>query len=66
LKVPHQGASTSDLAWLRAVGATTAIVSVGPNTFGHPSADVIATLEGGGAEVLRTDQKGDVIIPLGL
>lgn len=65
LKVPHQGAATSDLAWLQSVQATTAIISVGPNTFGHPSADVVAALEGAGAKVLRTDRSGDVVIPLG-
>jgi competence protein ComEC len=64
LKVPHQGAATSDLGWLQAVQATTAVVSVGPNTFGHPSADVVAALVETGAQVLRTDQEGDVIIPL--
>lgn len=64
LKVPHQGAATSDLGWLQAVRATTAIVSVGPNSFGHPSADVIAALAGTGAQVLRTDEEGDIIIRL--
>ncbi len=65
LKVPHQGAATSDLAWLQSVGAATAVISVGPNSFGHPSADVVAALEGVGTEVLRTDRDGDVVIPLG-
>ena len=62
LKVPHQGAATSDLSWLQAVGATTAVISVGQNSFGHPSLDVIAALVAGGAEVLRTDEHGDVTI----
>ena len=64
LKVPHQGAATSDLGWLQAVQATTAIVSVGSNSFGHPSADVIAALAGAGMQVLRTDEEGDIIIRL--
>jgi competence protein ComEC len=64
LKVPHQGAATSDLGWLRSVQATTAVVSVGPNTFGHPSPGVVEALEDAGAIVLRTDQDGDVVIPL--
>jgi competence protein ComEC len=64
LKVPHQGAATSDLEWLRAVQATNAIVSVGPNTFGHPSADVVTVLTDAGAQVLRTDEEGDIIIRL--
>ena len=65
LKVPHQGGATSDLDWLQAVGADLAIVSVGPNDFGHPSDDVIAALEKSGARVVRTDMDGDVVVPLG-
>ena len=64
LKVPHQGAATSDLEWLLASRAEIAVISVGPNTFGHPSEDVVATLEGAGIDVLRTDRDGDVILPL--
>lgn len=65
LKVPHQGAATSDLGWLQSVGAGTAVVSVGPNSFGHPAAEVVAALENAGARVLQTDEEGDVIVPLG-
>ena len=65
LKVPHQGAATSDLEWLRGVGADLAIISVGPNDFGHPSEAVIAALEQSGAIVVRTDVAGDVLVPLG-
>ena len=65
LKVPHQGAATSDPGWLRGVGAELAVVSVGPNEFGHPSDWVIAGLEESGATVVRTDVAGDVVVPLG-
>jgi competence protein ComEC len=65
LKVPHQGAATSDPGWLRGVGADLAIISVGPNDFGHPSQEVIAALEESGAIVVRTDVAGDVPVPLG-
>jgi competence protein ComEC len=65
LKVPHQGAATSDPGWLRGVGAELAVVSVGPNDFGHPSDWVIASLEESGATVVRTDVAGDVVVPLG-
>ena len=64
LKVPHQGAGTSDPAWLEAVGADLAVISVGPNEFGHPVAWVIETLEESGAVVVRTDEVGDVPVPL--
>jgi competence protein ComEC len=65
LKVPHQGAATSDPEWLRNVDADLAVISVGPNDFGHPSASVITTLEESGATVVRTDVDGDVVVPLG-
>jgi competence protein ComEC len=65
LKVPHQGAATSVATWLKGVGATTAIISVGPNQFGHPAQWVIELLEHSGASVARTDIDGDVIVDLG-
>lgn len=64
LKVPHQGAATSDPEWLRSVGAELAIISVGPNQFGHPADWVIDVLEMSGATVMRTDRDGDVTIDL--
>jgi competence protein ComEC len=64
LKVPHQGAATSDLDWLAAHAGSIAIISVGPNSFGHPSPDAVAALRSGGATVLRTDEDGDITISL--
>jgi competence protein ComEC len=65
LKVPHHGGGTSEQGWLEAVGADLAVISVGPNDFGHPVPWVIHTLESSGAEVIRTDESGDVAVPLG-
>lgn len=65
LKVPHQGAATSDRGWLASVGADLAVISVGPNQFGHPAPWVIDVLEESGAEVERTDMAGDVVVDLG-
>jgi len=65
LKVPHQGAATSDLRWLAASTAGVAVISVGPNDFGHPAPEVIAALEAAGAQVRRTDLEGDVVVALG-
>jgi len=65
LKVPHHGSATSDLAWLAGNGAAIAIVSVGENSFGHPSEAVIVALLESGATTLRTDLEGDIVIPLG-
>jgi competence protein ComEC len=64
LKVPHQGAATSDPDWLEDVGAELAVISVGPNDYGHPADWVIEVLEDTGATVLRTDHAGDVVVPL--
>lgn len=64
MKVPHQGAATSDLRWLAESAPALAIISVGPNDFGHPSPDVVRTLESSGAIVLRTDREGTISIRL--
>jgi competence protein ComEC len=64
LKVPHQGAATSDPDWLAAVAPEVALISVGPNTFGHPAPEVIAVLEQTGAVVRRTDEEGDLVVRL--
>lgn len=66
LKVPHQGAGTSDPDWLGSIGATTAVISVGPNQFGHPVSWVVELLVASGARVLRTDEDGDVVVDLSL
>ena len=59
LKVPHHGGDTNAEGFLEAVGARTAIVSVGAeNTYGHPHPDVLAALDG--VSVLRTDQDGTI------
>ena len=62
LKVPHHGGDTSLEEFLRRVSADVAVVSVGPNDYGHPEAPVLEALERTGAVVLRTDQVGDVSI----
>jgi competence protein ComEC len=64
LKVGHHGSSTSTTArFLRAVQPTIALVSVGAgNTYGHPSAQVLASLAVQGATVLRTDRLGSIVV----
>lgn len=62
LKVPHQGAATSDPDWLVAIGSKVAIIPVGNNAYGHPSTDIIAALDSAGTEVLRTDLNGDITL----
>jgi len=64
LKVGHHGSSTSSSdAFLAAVRPSAAIISVGAdNIYGHPSADVLAALRRVGAQVVRTDQRGTIIV----
>lgn len=64
MKVPHQGAATSDPEWLTASAPRLAVISVGPNDFGHPSSEVVAALEGAGAVVRRTDLEGTIGVRL--
>lgn len=64
LKVGHHGSSTSSSGpFLDAVRPRLALVSVGlGNSYGHPSADVMATLAARGAQVLRTDRLGTIVV----
>lgn len=62
LKVPHQGAATSDRGWLKENAGRLAVISVGPNDYGHPARWVEEVLAEGGARVLRTDRHGDVVV----
>lgn len=63
LKVPHHGSAYSDPAFLAAVHASLAIVSVGAhNDYGHPSPVLLAALARLGVPLLRTDRDGDVAV----
>jgi competence protein ComEC len=62
LKVPHQGGATSLEEFFHAVSPDVAIVSVGPNEYGHPVPWVLEALRRTGATVLRTDRSGDVTV----
>jgi len=63
LKVAHHGSkySTSNL-FLESVRPEIAIISVGKNTYGHPTPEVLERLDDFDIETLRTDQKGDITI----
>ena len=63
LKVGHHGSdSSSSEEFLAGVNPKEAVVSVGPNKFGHPSFRVLKKLERQGAQILRTDEEGDVMV----
>jgi len=62
LKVPHHGAATSIEPFFEAVQAQVAIVSVGPNTYGHPVPEVLEWIRATGAVVHRTDREGTITV----
>jgi len=62
LKVPHHGAATSIETFFEAVDAEVAVVSVGPNTYGHPVPEVLDWIRATGAVVVRTDRVGTVTV----
>ncbi len=63
LKLPHHGSRHQEPAFLDAVGARVVLTSVGAgNTYGHPSADVLARLAASGARTFRTDLDGDLAL----
>lgn len=64
LHVPHHGSATTDLDWLASTVGSVAVISVGPNRFGHPSPAVLATLAHTNADVYVTQVDGDVVVPL--
>ncbi|OGG11431.1 hypothetical protein A2Z00_05610 [Candidatus Gottesmanbacteria bacterium RBG_13_45_10] len=61
LKVPHHGSRTGMtegfVQWLK---PKLAVISVGKNSYGHPSKEAVDMLQKYGSRVLRTDQKGDI------
>lgn len=66
LKVGHHGSKySSSLEFLMLVRPEIAVISVGKNSYGHPTSETINRLENVGAKVLRTDQEGDIVIGLG-
>lgn len=63
LKVPHHGSRTGLLTdFLNQLSPDLSIISVGKNSYGHPSYQIIQRLRDSGSRVLRTDQVGDITI----
>ena len=61
LKVPHHGSAYSLPAFLAAVRASAAVISVGlHNDYGHPAESLLAALARLGVATRRTDRDGDV------
>ncbi len=64
LKVGHHGSRTSTTPrFLAAVRPRLALVSVGAhNAYRHPSPEVMHALHDSGAQVLRTDRAGTIVV----
>ncbi len=60
VKVPHHGSRTSSTdEFIRAVGASQAVISVGRTSpFGHPHREVVDRWKASGADVLTTGERG--------
>lgn len=63
LKVSHHGSAggTTD-EFLETIRPEVAVISVGKNSYGHPSSEVINRLEKFGVTVKRTDKVGDIVV----
>ena len=66
LKVGHHGSDTSSsLDFLQVLQPAIAVISVGAdNSYDHPTPFTIGRLESVGAQILRTDQIGDVLVDI--
>ena len=63
LMVAHHGSSSStSMLSLRQMTPSAAVISVGRNTYGHPSDKVLEKLELAGTRVFRTDRSGAVTV----
>lgn len=58
----HGSANASGDALLDAMGAETAIISCGYNSYGHPTEETLARLREHGIEIRRTDTEGTVTV----
>ncbi len=64
IKMPHHGAYTTTLYhFLRTFMPEYAVISVGNNTYGHPSINTLELLEDANFKrIYRTDKDGDIIV----
>ncbi|WP_243103713.1 MULTISPECIES: ComEC/Rec2 family competence protein [unclassified Dehalobacter] len=61
IKIPHHGGKGSlDTAWFDSTNPRAVFVSVGKNSFGHPSREVINYWEERGVPIYRTDIDGTI------
>lgn len=66
LKVPHHGSKySSGENFLADVSPLVSLIGVGKNTYGHPTARVLDSLELAGSQIYRTDKHGTLHILFG-
>ncbi|PIS13980.1 hypothetical protein COT65_01290 [Candidatus Shapirobacteria bacterium CG09_land_8_20_14_0_10_47_13] len=63
LKIAHHGSKySSGEDFLAKLKPALAVISVGKNSYGHPTAEVLGRLRDLGIKILRTDEAGDIEI----
>lgn len=65
VKVAHHGSADQDPGLYEAIRARVALVSVGAgNDYGHPRRETLDLLAATGAQAVRTDQRGRILLGL--
>jgi competence protein ComEC len=63
VELPHHGSRGGvDEAFLEDLDPSLAVISVGPNRFGHPTPEMLALLSACRIPCLRTDLVGDIVV----
>ena len=63
LKVPHHGSRTGmSEAFVQWVNPELSIISVGKNSYGHPTKEAMDMLQSIGSRIMRTDEFGDIAV----
>ncbi len=63
IKVPHHGSKTSlSPQFLEQSKPQLAVISVGKNSYGHPTKETLGILQDMGIKILRTDKDGEIEI----
>lgn len=63
IKISHHGSDTaSSREWLERIRPGVAVISVGKNSYGHPTDLILSRLKSLGVRVYRTDIEGDIVL----
>lgn len=65
VKVSHHGSRDNEPQTYASAGSAIAFIGVGVgNTYGHPTDDALAMIESAGSRIVRSDERGTVIVSL--